>query len=135
MGCDGNAQPAVAAGCAACWRLLRGGPRLAVQGDQPLFSIALLDAYRLLIAASSADQELLREGQTGLAHFSASGTAVPFTITKITGQDTGALKVEAQTQRVNTEVGPGTQGEGVIDFGTRKQVWIWWRKLQSDVRG
>lgn len=114
---------------------MAGGPRLAVQGDQPLFSIALLDGYRLLIEASSADQELLREGQTGLARFPASGTAVPFTITKITGQDTGSVRVEAQTQRVNTEVGPGAQGEGVIDFGTRKQVWIWWRKLQSDVRG
>lgn len=112
------------------------GGRATVQPEDALFTIAQLDGYRLALDASSADQSLLREGQTGIARFG-DGAAVPFVITKITGgadQGGGAVRAEAQAQRLGPDMAPGIEGAGEVDVGTQKLVWIWWRRLQKDDR-
>ncbi|MBI1396827.1 MAG: HlyD family efflux transporter periplasmic adaptor subunit [Betaproteobacteria bacterium] len=113
------------------------GGRATVRNGDPLFTIAQTDGYRLSVVAADADQSLLREGQSGLARFGDDTTPVPFTITRISRDERSGqadVKVEAQAQRLGLDVSPGATGVGDIDFGTRKLVWIWWRKLQSDVR-
>lgn len=119
---DGVVQAAVAAGAG------RGN----VPAGASLFTIAQMEGYRLTVDAASGDRSLLREGQSGLARFGAGSAVVPFTITRIAGGEGSPPKVEAQMQRLGLDVTPGAEGVGEIDFGTRKLVWIWWRRLQGD---
>lgn len=111
----------------------RAGARGAVQAGQDLFAIVQPDSYRLLIEAADADRELLREGQRGEARLDGSSVPVPFAVTRVMEADpaSGARRIEAQAPRLGSDAAPGAEGVGTIDLGTRKQVWIWWRRLQS----
>lgn len=114
-----------------------GGAHRRVEATDELFAIAPLDGLRLLLKADAADVPLLREGQSGRVVMTGdAGAVVPFTIKRIVSasESTGDWRVEAQPVGTSAGLAQGAQAQGGVDVGTRKLVWIWWRKLQRETQ-
>lgn len=110
-------------------------PRVAATDD--LFVIAPVDGLRLLLRAAPADVELLREGQTGQVRVGDEAAAVPFVVKRIARGDgpTGEIRIEALPQGdAAPSLQAGAPVRGYVAVGTRKLVWIWWRRLEHEAR-
>ncbi|MFO1319095.1 MAG: biotin/lipoyl-binding protein [Burkholderiales bacterium] len=119
---DGTVQAAVTAG-------VRQQP---LHGDDPLFTIAQVDGYRIGVQAARDDLAALRDGQIGVARIGAE--EVEFRILRLVPGDVDGepVRAEAQALRMSSQIQPGMQGLGRVQVGTRKLVWIWWRRLRQE---
>lgn len=108
------------------------GTRQPLRADDALFSIAQLDGYRIAVNAGADDLAQLREGQTGQARIGTED--VEFRILRLVPGEIDAepVRAEAQAVRMSAQIQPGMQGLGRVQVGTKKLVWIWWRRLRQE---
>lgn len=106
--------------------------RQPLRADDSLFSIAQVDGYRLAVQADREDLAVMREGQTGEARIGSE--TVEFRILRLVPGELEAepIRADAQALRMSTQMQPGMQGYGRVQVGTRKLVWIWWRRLRQE---
>ena len=102
------------------------------QGD-PLFEIARMDSYRVLIDVSEYDLAYIERGKTGrLVLASLSDKEIPFTLTGIAQISTpsggeNTFRVEADVTGAVDGLRPGMEGIAKIDVGEARLAWIWGR--------
>ncbi|MCP4242027.1 MAG: HlyD family efflux transporter periplasmic adaptor subunit [bacterium] len=107
----------------------------AVRRGEPLFEIAPLDEYRVILKVDEAQIADLEVGQRGeLLATALPGTPFPLVVTRITPvaethDGLNTFRVEAELEQASTRLRPGMEGVGKIDIGQRRLVWIWSRSL------
>jgi RND family efflux transporter MFP subunit len=106
-----------------------------VERGQPLFKLAPLDDYRVILRVDEADITDVREGQHGRLTLTATpDEALEIVIERITPVATADaranyFRVEAKLDKPPTYLRPGMQGVAKIDIGTRRILWVWTRSL------
>ncbi len=106
-----------------------------VERGDPLFKVAPLDSYRVMLEVDERDIRNLSPGQAGrLALVGFPNEYLPFSIERITPIATAAdgrnyFAVEAQLEHHPQQLRPGMKGIGKIDIGERRLMWIWSHKL------
>jgi hypothetical protein len=111
-----------------------------VQQGEPMFEVAPLDAYRVILQVDERDIAYVRTGQTG--HLRLSGRpheTIEFAVTKVTPVSTAAegrnfFRVEASLDSSAAGVGPGMEGIGKVEAGRARLAWIWTRGLVDWMR-
>jgi len=114
-----------------------------VEKGQPLFQIAPLDEYRVMLRVDEREIGHIATGQTGrLALVGLPDRYLPFRVERITpiaAQADGRnfFSVEARLEDSPALLRPGMDGVGKIDVGERRLAWIWmhplvdWLRLQA----
>jgi RND family efflux transporter MFP subunit len=115
-----------------------GGP---VEQGKPLFELAPLDAYRVVVKVEDRDIRAVQVGQRG--HLVLSGLAggrLGFVVKNISVPEAkdgrNAFRVEAQLDHADRSLRPGMQGVAKIEVGQRSVLWVWthtawhWIQLQ-----
>lgn len=104
-----------------------GGP---VEQGKPLFELAPLDAYRVVVKVEDRDIRAVRVGQRGRLVLSGlAGDKLGFVVKNISvpeardGRNT--FRVEAQLDRADRSLRPGMQGVAKIEVGQRSVLWVW----------
>ena len=111
----------------------------AVDQGEPLFEIAPLTGYRLILQVSEGDIADVQKGQKGVLSLPALSDKFGFTVEKITpmtaaqeGKNT--FRVEAKLESISEKLRPGMEGVGKISIDERKLISIWTRKLRDWLR-
>lgn len=111
----------------------------AVDQGEPLFEIAPLTGYRLILLVSESDIADVQKGQKGVLSLPALSEKFGFTVEKITpltaaqeGKNT--FRVEAKLEGISEKLRPGMEGVGKISIDERKLISIWTRKLRDWLR-
>lgn len=118
-----------------------GSAGTAVPQGEALFEVAPVDSYRLILWVDRREAAQIREGQSGTLHMASGNQDLGFTVRRLTSVSArvggqSRIRVEAQPQGfLGAAVEPGTEGNGSIDVGRRKLVWVWWRDFQREWRG
>ncbi|WP_407493412.1 efflux RND transporter periplasmic adaptor subunit [Pseudooceanicola sp. MF1-13] len=108
-------------------------------GD-PLFQIAPLDRYRVILLISEEDISHIAVGQTGEVLVSAfPDRPFPVEVTKITAvtlpeEGKNAFRVEATLTGETPELRPGMEGAARIGSGEHLLIWIWTRRATNWAR-
>lgn len=112
----------------------------AVRRGDPLFEVAPLDAYRVVLKVDEADIDELAVGQAGQLVISSMpeqrfGLEVE-SITPVSEAEEGRnyFRVEARLTESTERVRPGMSGVGKVEAGKRKLIWIWTHGLVDWVR-
>ncbi len=111
-----------------------------VQRGQVLFTVAPLDAYRVVLRVDERDIGEIKEGQRGNLLLSGmAGDPLEFTIEKITPvsipeKGRNVFQVEAKVEKNSDLLRPGMEGVAKIDIDSRKLIWIWGHTLMDWVR-
>jgi len=106
-----------------------------VERGQVLFTIAPLDAYRVILKVDERDIGDIRKGQPGSLVLSGMpGHSLPFTVNKITPvskveEGRNFFQVEAGIKEKSDLLRPGMEGVAKIDIDRRKLLWIWTHRL------
>lgn len=109
------------------------------QGD-PLFEVAPLDSYRLMLKVDERDVAYVRPQQRGAIVLAAlPETTQAFTIEKVTPvstseEGTSYFLVEASLDEAPSALRPGMEGVGKIDVEYRRRIWIVTRRLTDWMR-
>lgn len=117
-------------------QMLGGGVRL---GD-PLFQLAPLTSYRLVLQVDEEDIHEVGPGQTGGLILAARPDQVlDFEVTRITSvtqpfEGSNFFRVEGQLREAPDNLRPGMQGVAKIAAGERLLVWIWTRRAVNWAR-
>ena len=113
-----------------------------VERGDPLFKIAPLQGYRIILKVDERQISYIEPGQPGLLALSSLSTReFPLLVERITSvakADGGAniFRVEASLPNAPKLLRPGMQGIGKIYAGERRLIWIWthdivdWLRLQ-----
>lgn len=114
-----------------------------VKRGDPLFRIAPLDDFRVVLRVSEQDAASVETGQAGrLVLASLPGQALELEVTRVIPVSTpeggrNYFRVEAQPGGDDALLQPGMEGVGKIRIGERRLVWIWthdlvnWLRLQT----
>jgi RND family efflux transporter MFP subunit len=111
---------------------LLGSP---VERGDPLFKIAPLEGYRIILKVDESQIAYVKPQQTGtLALSSLSARTFPLTVEKITAvakADDGAniFRVEASLDNPPELLRPGMEGVGKINAGQARLIWIWTHEI------
>ncbi|MFN4088238.1 MAG: efflux RND transporter periplasmic adaptor subunit [Alphaproteobacteria bacterium] len=112
----------------------------AVRKGDPLFKIAPLDAYRLIVHVDETQIADVREGQEGRLLLAAvADRQLPLVVERVTpvalpreGRTT--FRVDARLVGPTERLRPGMEGVARIDVDERRVVWIWTRTLVDWLR-
>ena len=116
---------------------LLGAP---VERGEPLFKLAPLNGYRIIVKVSEQDIGFIEEGQRGrLILPSLTGRELELEVEKITAAasaDDGdnIFRVEASLDTSDASLRPGMQGVAKIDVGRASLLWIWTRDIAGWLR-
>jgi biotin carboxyl carrier protein/GAF domain-containing protein len=114
-----------------------------VERGQELFTVAPLDAYRVVVEVDERVITHIREGQKSeLVLPSMPGEVFPFVVSKITPvslakEGRNYFRVEARMEKVSDRLRPGMEGVGKIEIDRRKLIWVWtheavdWLRLKA----
>ena len=111
-----------------------------VTRGQVLFTVAPLEAYRVILEVDERDIVPVRPGQTGrLVISSMPRQPLGFTVEKITPVSTAEegrtwFQVEAKMDRTSDLFRPGMEGVAKIDIDRRRLAWIWGHRLTDWLR-
>ena len=111
-----------------------------VERGQVLFTVAPLEAYRVLLKVDERDIVPVRAGQTGrLVISSMPRQPLNFTVEKVTPVSTAEegrtwFQVEAKMDRGSDLFRPGMEGVAKIDIDRRRLAWIWGHRLTDWLR-
>lgn len=111
-----------------------------VKRGQPLFEVAPLGGYRMVLEVDESDIADVRVGQHGQLMLAAlPGRAFPLTVTHITPVSVSRdgktfFRVEAGVGQADPKLRPGLEGVGRITLGERKLIWLWTHRLLDWVR-
>ena len=106
-----------------------------VQQGEPLFEVAPLDSYRLMLRVDERDVAYLEPEQRGAAVLATlPETTHDFTVEKVTPvsaseEGTTFFLVEARLDEATQILRPGMEGVGKIDIERRRQIWIVTRRF------
>ncbi len=106
-----------------------------VERGQVLFTVAPLNAYRIILAVDERDIGQVKEGQSGnLVLSSMPRKAFLFTVEKITPVSTAEeggnyFQVEAKMEKKSDLLRPGMEGIAKVEINRRKLIWIWSHRL------
>ena len=106
-----------------------------VEKGQVLFTVALLDAYRVILEVDERDIAHVKKEQPGhLALSAMPGEVLSFHVHKITPISTAAegrnfFRVEADLDAAPEFLRPGMEGIGKIDAGRRRILWLWTHEI------
>lgn len=111
----------------------------AVEQGAPLFEIAPLTDYRLILQVNESDIADVTVGQKGKLALSSLQDDFAFTISKITPITTAlegknCFRVEAGLDQTSKKLRPGMEGVGKIYIDKRKLISIWTRNLRDWLR-
>ena len=106
----------------------------AVEQGAPLFEIAPLTDYRLILQVPESDIAEIQVGQKGKLVLPSISDPFDFTVEKITPMTTAqegknCFRVEARIDRTSKSLRPGMEGVGKINIDRRKLVAIWTKPL------
>lgn len=113
-----------------------------VERGEELFSVAPLDAYRVIVEVDERDINHIRVGQKSeLVLPSMPGEEFPFVVEKITPvslskEGRNYFRVEARMEKSSDRLRPGMEGVGKVTIDQRKLIWVWthtavdWLRLQ-----
>ena len=114
-----------------------------VKRGDPLFKVAPLDDYRVILRVSEEDVAAVVPGQTGrLVLASLPQQPLDLEVLRITpvstaGEGRNYFRVEAKPLGDQLPLQPGMEGVGKVSAGERRLVWIWthdlinWLRLQA----
>ena len=111
-----------------------------VERGQVLFTVAPLEAYRVMLEVDERDIAAIRDGQHGrLAISSLPDQLLPFAVEKITPVSTAEegrtfFRVEAKLAHSSDLFRPGMEGIAKIDVERRSLLWIWGHRLTDWLR-
>jgi len=111
-----------------------------VERGEPLFKIAPLEGYRIILKVDESQISYIKEGQSGsLILPSLSDQDFPLTVEKITvaaKADNGAniFRVEASIPEATDVLRPGMQGVGKVHVGQQRLIWIWTHEITDWLR-
>jgi RND family efflux transporter MFP subunit len=111
----------------------------AVEQGAPLFEIAPLTDYRLILQVNESDIADVAVGQKGKLALSSLQDSFAFTVSKITPITTAlegknCFRVEAGLDNTSKKLRPGMEGVGKIYIDKRKLISIWTRNLRDWLR-
>ncbi|MBD3785730.1 MAG: HlyD family efflux transporter periplasmic adaptor subunit [Sphingomonadales bacterium] len=108
-----------------------------VEKGQPLFEVAPLESYRVILKVDESHILMVAPGQTGVMSLAAiAGQEMPITIEKVTPVSTpeegrNYFRVEAQLAPGDAPLRPGMQGVGKVVIRDAPLVWTWvWPAVQ-----
>jgi multidrug resistance efflux pump len=107
----------------------------AVQQGDVLFTLAPLDAYRIVIEVDERDIVYVKKGQRGELLLTAlPNKPLPFSVTRLSpvtvaAKGRNAFRVEAQLDEAATALRPGMEGVARIQTDPQLLIWIWTRRL------
>lgn len=107
----------------------------AVQQGEVLYTLAPLDAYRVVIEADERDVHFLAQGQGGHVLLMAMPDRTwPIKVTRITSMTSSAkgrnaFRVEAILEQPADSLRPGMEGIAKVEAGSQLAIWIWTRRL------
>ena len=111
-----------------------------VPQGEPLFEIAPLDSYRLMLKVDERDVAHVQPRQRGsVVLASLPETAQSFTVEKVTPVSTSEegsnyFLVEASLDEAPPALRPGMEGIGKIDIEPRRRIWILTRRVTDWLR-
>lgn len=111
-----------------------------VERGQVLFTVAPLDAYRVILQVDERDIGKVKEGQRGdLVLSGMVDKPLEFTIEQITPVSTAEegrnfFRVEAKIKENSDLLRPGMEGIGKIGIDRQKLIWIWSHRLLDWLR-
>jgi hypothetical protein len=111
-----------------------------VERGQVLFTVAPLDAYRVILKVDERDIGSVKEGQNGnLVLSGMPGKPLRFTVEKITPvsmveEGRNYFQVEAKVDKNLDLLRPGMEGVAKITVGRQKLIWIWTHRLVDWMR-
>jgi RND family efflux transporter MFP subunit len=112
----------------------------AVRRGEPLFEVAPLDSYRVVLKVDEIDIDELAAGQPGHLVISSMpdrrfGLVVD-NVTPVAVAEEGRnyFRVEASLTESDERLRPGMSGIGKVEAGERKLIWIWTHGLTDWVR-
>jgi len=111
-----------------------------VERGQVLFTVAPLEAYRVLLKVDERDIGRVQEGQRGnLVLSGMPASPMPFTVEKITPvsvveEGRNYFQVEAKMDVETDLLRPGMEGVAKITAGRQKLIWIWTHRLVDWLR-
>ncbi|MFW2367226.1 MAG: efflux RND transporter periplasmic adaptor subunit [Desulforhopalus sp.] len=106
-----------------------------VERGQVLFTVAPLDAYRVILEVDERDIGKVKEGQLGSLMLSGRvNKPLDFTIAQITPVSTAQegrnfFRVEAKIKENSDLLRPGMEGIGKIGIDRQKMIWIWSHRM------
>jgi hypothetical protein len=111
----------------------------AVEQGTPLFEIAPLKDYRLILQVNESDIADVAVGQKGKLVLPSLQDSFAFTVSKITPITTAlegknCFRVEAGLDQTSKNLRPGMEGVGKIYVDKRKLISIWTRNLRDWLR-
>jgi multidrug resistance efflux pump len=112
----------------------------SVQQGEPLFTLAPLDSFRIVIEVDERDIAYVEVAQKGRLLLAAMPSAdLPFTVTKVSPvtvatKGRNAFRVEAALDTTTIALQPGMEGVAKIDTSKQLAVWIWTRRLIDWIR-
>jgi multidrug efflux pump subunit AcrA (membrane-fusion protein) len=102
-----------------------------VERGEPLFKIAPLDDYRIVLKVDEREIAYVKPGQQGsLTLSSLSQQSLPIRVERITSvaraeDGSNFFRVEASLPEAGGVLRPGMEGIGKINAGRERLVWIW----------
>jgi len=111
----------------------------AVEQGEPLFEIAPLTDYRLIVQVKETDIADVTAGQKGKLVLPSLQGSFAFTVEKITPitialEGKNCFRVEALLDQTSNKLRPGMEGVGKIYVDKRKLISIWTRNLRDWLR-
>jgi hypothetical protein len=106
-----------------------------VERGDPLFKIAPLEGYRIILKVDESEISYVTQGQAGLLTLSSfSKLNLPLRVERITSvarAEDGAniFRVEASLPYAPDLLRPGMEGIGKINAGRERLVWIWTHEI------
>lgn len=111
-----------------------------VERGQILFTVAPLDAYRVILQVDERDIGKVKKGQLGNLVLSGMvDNPLDFTIAQITPVSTAQegrnfFRVEAKIKENSDLLRPGMEGIGKIGIDRQKMIWIWSHRMLDWLR-
>jgi len=111
-----------------------------VERGQVLFTVALLDSYRVISEVDERDIASIRVGQRSeLLLPSMTGEVFPFVVEKITPVSTAKegrnyFRVEGRLEKYSGRLLPGMEGVGKIKVDRRRLIWVWTHQITDWLR-
>jgi RND family efflux transporter MFP subunit len=103
----------------------------AVRRGEPLFELAPLDSYRVVLKVDETDIDELAVGQSGHLVIASMPdrrfALVVDNVTPVSVSEEGRnyFRVEASLTEPTERLRPGMSGVGKVEVGERKLIWIW----------
>lgn len=112
----------------------------AVRRGEPLFEVAPLESYRVVLKVDESDIDEMAPGQPGhLVVGSMPDRRFPLVVESVTPvsvseEGRNYFRVEAALTEPDDRLRPGMSGVGKVEVGERKLIWIWTHGLVDWLR-